>query len=650
MTKVPHHSAAKVPDHTVTKGHSVTKGHTVTKGRTARNVALLAELFPACVTETRDPDGSVRTAIDLDLLRTELGEHLVEGPRERFHLDWPGKRDALLAANRPAGRALRPERDSSEDFDGTRNLFIEGDNLDALRLLQETYLSKVKVIYIDPPYNTGSDRFVYPDRFRERADDFRVRTGLRGNLATDGRFHSNWLSMMYQRLTLARTLLREDGVLLVSINDVEAAHLRRICDEIFGEANFLTQFVWLNEGNVDQQSTIKGMHEYVLAYARDLPRLGRPAIIDPNIADESKLFNDRIENSITKNGPANPESVITLPAGFPAWFDDGEITPRDDRYPKILDPITVRNGRLTAKARLRSGWSSRNLLELFIANGCTPILDAKGRTTTFALTDRGAIYYAKHREPDAGHVVSVLRNMGTTQQNSSMLAGWGIEFSYPKPVFLIEFLIRTFTAPHDDALVLDFFAGSATTAHAVFRANAADGGNRRFVLVQYPEPCPGFGTIAELARERIRRCGTEVADSPHHERWRRDVGFRSLRIDAPSLRDTPPEVRQEDLAAHADRAAPGRTDEDLLFDVLIRFGVDPAGHIARDRIAGHDVFAAGDLLACLSAAPPYTPELFTEVARRRPARMVLRDAGFTGDELRINAERLLGPGIDLRVL
>ncbi len=615
-------------------------------------MALLAELFPACVTEVRSPDGTPRTAIDLDLLRTELGEYLVEGPRERFHLDWPGKRDALLAANRPAVRALRPDRAVSEDFDRTRNLFIEGDNLDALRLLQETYLSKVKVIYIDPPYNTGSDRFVYPDRFRERADDYRTRAGLVGNLATDGRFHSNWLSMMYQRLTLARTLLRPDGVLLISINDVEQANLRRICDEIFGEANFLTQFVWLNEGNVDQQSAIKGVHEYVLAYARDLTRLGRPAIIDPNIEEESKLFNERIENSITKNGPANPESTITLPRGFPAWFDNGYIAPRDDKYPKILDPITVENGRTTQQTRLKSGWSSRNLLELFIANGCTPIQDAKGRTTTFALTDRGAIYYAKHRPPDAGHVVSVLRNMGTTKQNSAMLAGWGIEFSYPKPVFLIEFLIRTFTTANDDALVLDFFAGSATTAHAVFRANAADGGNRRFVLVQYPEPYPGpgFDTIADLARERIRRSGAEVKAQ---RAWAGDTGFRSLRLDLPSLKDArrePHEIRQKDLEHDADRALPGRTGEDLLFDVLIRFGVDPAEPIDRHHIAGHAAFTAGDLLACLDTHPPYTPELFAEAARRRPARMVLRDAGFTGDELRINAERLLGPGIDLRVL
>ncbi len=280
------------------------------------------------------------------------------------------------------------------------------------------------------------------------------------------------------------------------------------------------------------------MHEYVLAYARDLTRLGRPAIIDPNIEEESKLFNERIENSITKNGPANPESTITLPRGFPAWFQDGEIPERTDKYPKkILDPITVRDGALAHPARLRSGWSSRNLLELFIANGFTPIQDAKGRTTTFALTDRGAIYYAKHRPPDAGHVVSVLRNMGTTKQNSAMLAGWGIEFSYPKPVFLIEFLIRTFTTPDDDALVLDFFAGSATTAHAVFRANAADGGHRRFVLVQYPEPYPGpgFATIADLARERIRRSGEEVRTEGLDRRHR-----------LPQPPDRPPEHRRDD--------------------------------------------------------------------------------------------------------
>jgi adenine-specific DNA-methyltransferase len=616
-----------------------------------RNVERIRELFPGCVVETPGPDGTVTAAVDFDLLRREFGERAIDGPRERYHLDWPGKGAAVAAANAPTAKTLCPVRAESVDFDGTRNLFIEGDNVEALKLLQESCLGRVGLIYIDPPYNTGSDRFVYPDRFAESPEEFRDRTGLYTNSATDGRFHSTWLSMIYQRLRLSRNLLRPDGVMLISINDVEQANLRRLCDEVFGAANFVCQFVWVNDGNVDQQSAIKGVHEYVLAYARDIARLPRPVVIDPNIADDSKLYNDRIENSITKNGPANPPSTVELPAGFPARFEHGEIPRRTDRFPHILDPVVVRDGKLVAPVRVHSGWSSRNLLELFIRNGCTPIADAQGRETWFDLTGSGAVYSYKRRAGNQGHVLSVLRNLGTTKQNSRMLAGWGIEFSYPKPVHLIEYLVRVFTRPGGDDLVLDYFAGSATTAHAVFRANAADGGNRRFILVQYPEPAPN-GTIADLARTRIRRCGPEVAAArTRHPGWRGDTGFRTLRVGPSPLTDVtlrPGAVRQADLAALTATVRPDRTAEDLLFHVLVRYGVDLSAPIGEGP---RDVFTVSGVVACFAA--DITEDLVTEVALRRPRRVVFRDAGFASDTARVNAERIfarLSPGTDVSVM
>ena len=265
---------------------------------TQDNIARIRALFPGCVTEARGENGSVRLAVDFDQLRQELSASLVEGPQERYHLNWPGKREALLTANAPIAKTLRPVRGESVDFDTTKNLFIEGDNLEALKLLQETYLGKVKMIYIDPPYNTGSD-FIYKDNFAAATAEHELASGERDsdgsrlvtNPSSNGRFHSDWLSMMYSRIRLSRTLLEDGGVLLVSINDAEQSNLKKICDEVLGEEALVAQFVWNNEGNVDQQSKIKGVHEYILAYCKNIDLLVRPTVIDPNIEESSKLFN-----------------------------------------------------------------------------------------------------------------------------------------------------------------------------------------------------------------------------------------------------------------------------------------------------------------------------------------------------------------------
>jgi adenine-specific DNA-methyltransferase len=637
---------------------------------TKRNIDKIAELFPAVITEARDDDGNLIRVIDFDLLRQELSGHLVEGPQERYQLEWPGKREALFVANAPIAKTLRPVREESIEFDTTQNLFIEGDNLDALKLLQESYLGKIKLIYIDPPYNTGKD-FVYNDDFAQTNAEYLEKSGQIGadgsklvaNAESNGRFHSDWLSMIYPRLKLARNLLSEDGVILISINDVEAGNLKRLGEEIFGEANFVAQFVWLNEGNVDQQSKVKGVHEYVLAFARSIENFRRPTVIDPNIDEGSKLFREQIENSITKNGAANPPSIVELPTGFPAGFSDGRVAPREDKFPHILDEIIVNGGKLVCPARVRSGWSSRNLLDLFIRNGCTPIEDGEGRETWFELRDTGAIYGLKKRADDQGHVLSVLRNMGTTKQSSSMLANWGLEFSYPKPVFLIEYLISVFTRSRGHEIVMDYFSGSATTAHAVMAANARDGGDRRHIQIQIPEATgqstdTGCDTIADIARRRIVAAGEAIRSDldRHASESTLDLGFRVLKVDTTNMSDvrrTPDSLDQTDLALFMDSVKPGRTGEDLLFQVLLDWGLELTTRIVREQIDGHEVSVIEDgaLIACFDTVASAT--LLREIARRKPLRAVFRDASFATDADRINAEQLfaeLSPATQVRTI
>lgn len=633
------------------------------------NIAKIRELFPGCVTEGPDETtGQTRLVVDFDQLRQELSDHIVEGPQERYRLDWPGKRKALALANTPISKTLRPVLDESVDFFGSRNLFIEGDNLDAIKLLQENYLGRVKMVYIDPPYNTGSD-FIYKDDFKDNKKEFLIEsaqeaeTGERlvANRDGGGRFHSAWMSFIFPRIKLARNLMRDDGVILISINDREQANLKRMCDEIFGEDAFIAQMVWNNEGNVDQQSKIKGVHEYILVYCRDGKKLARPRVIDPNIEESSKLFNSTIENSITKNGPANPESTVRLPQGFPAKFREGRIEPRNDKYPKILDPIVVEDGQLASPVRVRSGWSSRNLLDLFIKNGCTPIKDSAGKETWFDLTDSGAIYNYKKRSDEQGHVLSVIRNVGTTKQNSGMLANWGLAFSYPKPVFLLQYLISVFASDESENLVLDFFAGSATTGDAVLRQNAEDGIDRKYILVQYPEslgPRPAGGhdiqTIADIGKERMRKAGENVLSSDCHPDWNRDTGFRVFKVDESNMKDVyyrPDAVNQQDLLEAVDNVKDGRSAEDLLFQVLVDWGVDLTLPIRREIVQGKSIFFVDDnaLVACFDSG--VSEELVRELAGHEPLRVVFRDNGFASDAVKINVEQIfrqLSPSTEVK--
>jgi len=623
----------------------------------ADKTAELLRLFPEIRTEG--------DKIDFDKLKLVLGQTVDVG-RERYGMTWPGKADCFKTIQAPSTGTLLPAPEESVDFDTTENLIIEGDNLNVLKLLQKAYLGKVKMIYIDPPYNTGND-FIYPDNYAESLQTYLEYTGqvdtegrkFGTNTDTDGRFHSRWLNMMYPRLYLARNLLRDDGVILVSVNDIEASKLRSICDEIFGEESFVAQFIWNNEGNIDQQSKIKGVHEYILCYAKNQDFLERPTVIDPNVEETSKLYNDTIENSITKNGPANPPSIVALPIGFPAAFESGVIEVRDDQWPHVLSEIEIKEYKVVRSGKLESGWSSRNLLDLFINNGCEPIKDNEGKETWFSITHTGAIYVYKRRSENQGHVLSVIRNVGTTKQNSNVLADWGIDFSYPKPVLLIRYLIEVFTNKDKSEIVLDFFAGSGTTAHAILDLNKKDDGNRKLILIQLPESTNknGYSSIADMTKERVRRVIKKLNDEETGQlpviNKKQDRGFRVFKLAESNFKGWESAVPKDgaalvqQLEMHIDHIREGRTSKDILYEILLKSGFPlttpvektplPAGEGQGVREA-YSV-AGGGMLICLEK--DLTLETVRAMAELKPQRVICLDMSFAGnDQLKANAVQI----------
>lgn len=642
------------------------------------NITRIRELFPTCITETLDEKGKLKLAVDFDLLRQELSEIIVEGSQERYHLNWPGKREALLNANAPIAKTLRPCRDESVNFDTTKNLFIEGDNLDALKLLQETYLGKVKMIYIDPPYNTGKD-FIYKDDFAEISEAFLKKSNQKDECAnrlvaiteSNGRFHSDWLSMIYPRLKLARNLLRDDGVIFISIDDNETENLKKVCVEVFGEDNFVAQFVWNTEGHTDNQFDVKVNHEYVLLFAKNAQLASLGHIIDPNTRLESNLWKGYAENSVTKNGPGNPPSQIDLPKGFPCltkdlrlssnqpkkeFFEEAktqgyitrELTEKYDvTYPIRLDNVDVEGNQLISKCRVYSGWANANKLKMFIQNNFKPV-DDNGDKLSFYLTDKGVIYYLRKREK-ARNIVSVLRNLGTTEKMRSELEQLGIPFQYPKPRELLRYLIQI--GAETEGIVLDFFAGSGTTADALILQNSIDGVNRRFIMVQIPESCNAkslafkayYTNIAEISKDRIRFAGKKILEGDCHKNWNKDIGFRIFKIDSSNMADvyyTPDATKKNELPLLLSNIKPDRTVEDQLFQVLQDWGVDLSLPIRKESIRGKTIFFVDEdaLVACFDK--DISDELIMELAKFKPLKAVFRDDGFVSDAVKINVEQI----------
>ncbi len=639
---------------------------------TAANIAKLAELFPNCITETRDAEtGEVKQAVDFDLLRQELSADAidaVEGPAERYRLDWPGKRAALATANAPINQTLRPAREESVDFDTTENLYIEGDNLDALKLLQETYLGKVKMIYIDPPYNTGKD-FIYSDKFSRSAADELRESGqtddegqrLVANTESNGRFHSDWLSMMYPRLKLARNLLKDDGVIFISIDDGEVHNLRKMCDEVFGEENFVANVVWQKVYSPKNSAKwFSEDHDHIIVYARhreswipcDLPRTPEMEARYKNPDNDSRGPWKASDLSARNRYDAGVYSVSS-PSGR---LIDG---PPKGRYWVINEDSF---NKLDADNRIWWGADGGNIpaVKKFLSEV------SSGRTpqTIWPYEEVGHTQDAKKellKQVHFEHTENVLNSV--------------------KPPQLIRRILELTCPPDEPAIVLDFFSGSAPTAQAVLEYNADDGGRRRYIAVQIPEPLrkaePEFDTIFGMGRQRIINTGQKVLEEWNTKHGKTDasdsepnttenlkletenaseaatppdVGFRVLKIDSSTYADVhkrPDEVTQAALDIDVENIKPDRSAEDLLFQVLLDWGVDLALPITTKTIADHLVFTVGataaeDVQAAIIACfePKLSEDLITAIAKKQPLRAVFRDASFPDDAAKINAEQL----------
>ncbi|MFZ3160826.1 MAG: site-specific DNA-methyltransferase [Rhodoferax sp.] len=611
---------------------------------TQANIDKLAQLFPNCVTEVRDAAGVVKRSIDFDQLRQELSTSIVEGPQERYQLNWPGKREALLTANAPIAKTLRPCRDESVEFDTTQNLFIEGDNLDALKLLQETYLNKVKLIYIDPPYNTGND-FIYEDDFAESGGEFLKKSNqkdeqgnrLIANTESNGRFHSDWLSMMYSRLRLARNILAEDGAIFINIDDSELSNLKKICDEIFGEDNFVANVAWKHtQQSKNDERYFSRNYNALLVYRK---------------SDSLTKFRFPRSDEDNKNY-SNPDKD---PKGD---WRAGDV--RSPNYRKTLCfDIKTPSGKTISSPENGWRWSQESVDQKIKSGEIVFSPDETRITRKIYLVEQEGRTPENFWDNDIS---------GTSRQANAEIKDLfdGVAaFDTPKPTALIKRIAQLFYGC-SDFVALDFFAGSSTTAHSLMQLNSEDGGNRKFILVQLPELCDekseafkaGFTTISEIGKERIRRAGKKIKQDNAGKAGidELDVGFRVLKVDSSNMKEvfyTPDAVSQDLLSDQVNNIREDRTSEDLLFQVLLDWGVDLALPIAQETIAGKAVFFVDGnaLAACFDEG--VSEDFVKLLARREPLRVVFRDAGFATDSVKINVEqifKLMSPGTEVKTI
>ena len=608
----------------------------------AQHIEAVGRLFPNALTEVMR-DGKLVQAIDFDVLRQELAREIVEGREERYAFTWPDKRQAILAANAPINATLRPVVADSVGRDGTagtfdsENLYIEGDNLDVLKLLQETYLGKVKMIYIDPPYNTGNDAFVYDDDFAMAGGDFvsanvpydehgNVVYDFKKNLDSNGRFHTDWLNMIYPRLKVAKSLLAEDGVIFISIDDREQENLKKVCNEIFGEQNFIAELVWERAyAPKNDARYISNSHDYVLMYARDINsfQIGRLPRTEEANARYQNPDNDprgiwKPSDMSVKTYTAENDYQITAPSG------------------RVIEPPAGRCWRLSKNKFLERLHDNRIWFGED-GNGVPCIKRFLSELKYDGMAPTSILFYK-----DVGH-----SQEGAKEVTQLFDAG---VFDGPKPVRLLTRLL-TLANLKKDSIVLDFFSGSAATAHALMARNAEDGGSRKFIMVQLPEATDeggtaykaGYRNICEIGKERIRRAGAKIAAEAGEKAAGVDIGFRCLRLDTSNMTDVyyaPDAVTQDGLFAQVDNVKADRTPEDLLLQTMLDLGILLSESIAVEEIAGKRVFnvADGFLLACFDR--DVTDETVTAIAKRKPYYAVFRDASMADDSALTNFDQL----------
>ena len=606
-----------------------------TANKADENFKKLATMFPNAVTETINENGEVVRAIDKDVLMQEIACTVVEGNEERYQFTWPDKKKAVLLANAPINKTLRPCREESVDFDTTENLYIEGDNLEVLKLLQETYLGKIKMIYIDPPYNTGSD-FVYEDDFAQSTDEYLANSGqydedgnrMVQNTESNGRFHTDWLNMIYPRLKLAKDLMADDGLIFISINEIEQSNLEKVCDEVFGSSNHVATFVWKNKyGPGAFTKGVAYLHEYIICYA--------------------------------KNYPLNVEATLS----------DAEV----EKYNKADEKFSIRGGYITQPLATKSKDDRPNLVYPLIHNGVEiwpdkqwiwekkRLYDAyqKGEIVINEKNGKYSVRFKQYLRDENGvmrkgkplSLLTFVFNQDGTKEIDELL-GRGV-FDFPKPTDLIKYFLslRINEIDDKDYTVLDFFSGSSTTAHAVMRQNAEDGGRRKFIMVQLPQKCEkgtvaqknGFTNICEISKERIRRAGKKIKEDSPLTTQDLDIGFRVLKCDTSNMKEVyynPAEYEASLFSSLEDNIKEDRTPEDLLFQVMLDLGVLLSSKIEETTIADKKVFNVEDnyLIACFDSN--VTEETIKAIAKQKPYYFVMRDSSMASDSVATNFDQI----------
>ena len=610
---------------------------------TAHNIEKIGALFPNCITETKDENGRLKKAINFELLKQMLSEDVIDSD-EAYEFTWVGKKDAIVEANKPIRKTLRPCKEESVNWDTTENLYIEGDNLEVLKLLQESYLGKVKMIYIDPPYNTGND-FIYRDDFNQAIDEYAEDSGqlddegnhLFKNTDTNGRFHSDWCSMIYSRLMLARNLLSNDGVIYISIDDGEQANLREICDEVLGAENFVSNFIWKSRQNKDNRN-VTGVsidHEYILCYSK---KTGIRALK----GGERKT--DQYANP--DNDPRGPWTSANMAGLLPA-------DQRPNCHYDLINPETgINYGRPKMGWRYDKNTMSRLISEKRIIWPETPAGRPRKKTFLSEISETLPGYSSLVGENI--YTRTATKELDTIFKNRY--------FSFPKPVDLIRDFVAQST--DEDSVILDFFSGSSTTANAVLNQNLIDGKNRHFIMVQLPEPCSedsdafkaGYKNICEIGKERIRRAGKKIKEENPLTTQDLDIGFRVLKLSDSSMNDVyygVNEYNQDMLSMLESNIKPDRTDLDLLFGCLLEWGLPLSLPYSSETIEGCTVhnYNDGDLIACFDENVP--DSVIKAIAKKQPLRAVFRDSSFANSPSKINVGeifKMLAPDTRVKVI